>query len=261
MGRLAVSNGTTVVDVPAYSGLRGQAFAATADGQWTTASGGPGGNLNRAIYVQYTVSTTTGYRARIDSLILNTAFYASSSNTKLAVVYSMSGFATDSSEVTGFTFAAPKVLIQDNSGPSVNHRIPLNGSSGIQVLNGQTLTIRLYYSCGSTSAGRYAMLKDVIAKGQSIQDGATSIRTTVMPPGFGLFPNPARDHVWLKHPRSLSDTRILIYNVQGMKVTEQAVRAQMTDTRVGLPGLPNGQYVLSYQRRDERVIIPFILAE
>ncbi len=261
MGRLAVSNGTTVVDVPAYSGQRGQAFAATADGQWTTASGGPGGNLNRAIYVQYTVSTTTGYRARIDSLILNTAFYASSSNTKLAVVYSMSGFATDSSEVTGFTFAAPKVLIQDNSGPSVIHRIPLNGSSGIQVLNGQTLTIRLYYSCGSTSAGRYAMLKDVIAKGQSIQDGATSIRTTVMPPGFALFPNPARDHVWLKHPRSLSDTRILIYNVQGMKVIEQSVRAQMTDTRVGLPGLPNGQYVLSYQRRDERVIIPFILAE
>jgi hypothetical protein len=65
----------------------------------------------------------------------------------------------------------------------------------------------------------------------------------------------------LKHPRSLSDTRILIYNVQGMKVSEQPVRPQMTDTRVRLPALPNGQYVLSYQRREDRVIIPFILAE
>jgi pectin methylesterase-like acyl-CoA thioesterase len=258
--RMVVSNGTTVPDVPAYSGQRGQAFAATADGFWTTASGGPGGNLNRAIYAQYSISTTTGYKARIDSLILNTAFYASSSNTKLAIVYSLSGFVNDSTEVNGYSFASPKVLVQDNTGPSVNLRMPLNGSSGVQILNGQTLTIRLYYSCGSTSAGRYALLKDVIAKGLSVQDGATAIRTVVLPPGFSLFPNPAQSQVRLRHPRSVNGTRISVYNVEGMKVLDQPVRYAVTETRVDMPLLPRGQYLLSYQMKDERVIIPFILA-
>ena len=258
--RMTVSNGTTVADLPACSAQRGQAFAATADGFWTTASGGPGGNLNRAIYAQYTISTTTGYKARIDSLILNTAFYASSSNTKLAIVYSLTGFTNDSTEVNGYSFASPKVLVQDNTGPSVNLRMPLNGSSGVQLLNGQTLTIRLYYSCGSTSAGRYAMLKDVIAKGQAVQDGATAIQTVVLPPGFSLFPNPAQSQVRLRHPRSVNGTRILVYNIGGMKVLEQPVRSAVTETRVDMPLLPKGQYLLSYQLKDERVIIPFILA-
>jgi pectinesterase len=258
--RMTVSNGTTVADLPAYSGQRGQAFAATADGFWTTASGGPGGNLNRAIYAQYTISTTTGYKARIDSLILNTAFYASSSNTKLAIVYSLTGFANDSTEVNGYSFASPKVLVQDNTGPSVNLRMPLNGSSGVQLMNGQTMTIRLYYSCGSTSAGRYAMLKDVVAKGQAVQDGATAIQTVVLPPGFSLFPNPAQSQVRLRHPRSVNGTRILVYNIGGMKVLEQPVRSAVTETRVDMPLLPKGQYLLSYQLKDERVIIPFILA-
>lgn len=259
--RLVVSHGVTVSDVPAYSGGRGQAFAATADGYWTTASGGPGGNLNRGVYQQFTVSMATGFKARIDSLILNTAFYASSSNTKLAVVYSLSGFVSDSVEVTGYSFALPKVLVQDNAGPSVNLRIPFSGSAGIQIATGQLITVRLYYSCGSTSAGRYALLRDLIFKGLVTQDGATAVRTTVMPPGYGLFPNPARDRVWLKHPRSINGTRILVYDARGVRVAAQSVRAQSTDTRIDVPGLPRGQYILSYQFREERVIIPFILAE
>jgi len=36
------------------------------------------------------------------------------------------------------------------------------------LLSGETLTIRLYFSCGSTSAGRYAMLKNVIVKGEAL---------------------------------------------------------------------------------------------
>jgi pectinesterase len=127
-------------------------------------------------------------------------------------------------------------------------------------LNGQTLTIRLYYSCGSTSAGRYALLKDVIAKGQTFQDGATAIRTVVLPPGFSLFPNPAQSQVRLRHPRSVNGTRISVYNVEGMKVLDQPVRSAVTETRVDMPLLPRGQYLLSYQMKDERVIIPFILA-
>jgi hypothetical protein len=88
-----------------YSHTRGQVFAATSKGLWTTAEGGPGGNLNRTNYEQFTITAAAGYSTRVDSLIFNTAFYASASNIKLAVVYSRSGFTADSMEVIGYEFA------------------------------------------------------------------------------------------------------------------------------------------------------------
>src|SRR5829696_1119730 len=169
--RLYSSNGTTVTAVKAYSTTHGQAFAPSAggDGLWTTAAGGPGGNLTRVHYEQFTVTAAAGYTVKIDSVLLNAAFYASSSNTKLAVVYSKSGFTTaDSVEVAAASFAAPKLLIQDNTGPnSANSKyaLLLANENGVMLEAGQMLTIRLYFSCGSTSTGRYGMLKNVTVKG------------------------------------------------------------------------------------------------
>jgi pectinesterase len=47
LSRLVLSDGMTVPAVPAYSPTHGEAFAVTPDGLWTTAAGGPGGNLSR----------------------------------------------------------------------------------------------------------------------------------------------------------------------------------------------------------------------
>ena len=179
--KLYVSNGTTLPAVPAYSVARGQAFGATAngDGSWGTAAGGPGGNLNRTFYEQFTV-TATGASVRIDSLILTSAFYNTSSNTKLGVVYSKTGFTTDdsttnsisgvdqtSAAVTG-TFATPIALANQTAGPSNTYRLTIGGIGGDTLVSGETLTIRLYFSCGSTSNARYAMLKNVIVKGEAL---------------------------------------------------------------------------------------------
>jgi len=178
--RFYVSNGTTVATVPAYSPLFGQAFSATAngDGSWTTASGGPGGNLSRLHYEQFTITPDGNYNVTVDSLTLSTSFYATSSNTKLAVVYSLSGFVSDSTNVTGGTgptgllaasanggFTTPVLLNNQQTNTTDNFRFALNNASGVLVAAGKTLTIRLYYSCGSTSTGRYAKIKDVIAMG------------------------------------------------------------------------------------------------
>ncbi len=46
-----------------------------------------------------------------------------------------------------------------------SYRLALNGSAGITLISGQILTIRLYFSCGSSSAGRYGKVKDVFIKG------------------------------------------------------------------------------------------------
>jgi pectinesterase len=181
MRNFYVSNGTTVPAIRAYSNTFGQAFGTTAngDGSWGTATGGPGGNLNRRFYEQFTVTAAAGKTLRVDSLVLTTAFYNTSSNTKLAVVWSRSGFASDSADVIGGrgpagglqstangAFATPIVLANQTAGPSNTYRLSLTGASGVTLTAGQTLTLRLYYSCGSSSAGRYAMLKNVYVTGE-----------------------------------------------------------------------------------------------
>ncbi|MDB5252894.1 MAG: Pectinesterase [Flaviaesturariibacter sp.] len=162
------SNGTTVAVVPAYSTARGQAFGpgTTGDGTWGTPSG-PGGNLSRVYYEQFTVTASSGYFVRVDSIIATSAFYNTSSNTKLAVVYSLSNFVSDSADVSAAAgpFATPIALTNQTAGPTVVYAMSVNGATGITVPAGQTLTFRLYYSCGSTTAGRYALLKDVKVKG------------------------------------------------------------------------------------------------
>ena len=178
--RFFVSNGTTVPAVPAYSSLLGQSFSATAngDGSWTTASGGPGGNLSRIHYEQFTITPESNYNVTVDTLVVSSSFYGTNSNTKLAVVYSLSGFATDSANVTGGTgptglmaatangaFTTPVLLNNQQTGTTDVFRFALNNAAGIEVLAGKTLTVRLYFSCGSTSTGRYGKVKDVYAKG------------------------------------------------------------------------------------------------
>jgi len=180
---LYVSNNATSPAFAPYSGTFGLSFGpsttSTSSGLWTTANNGPAGNLSRIHYLQFTISGNTGYSVRIDSLILASAFYNTSSSTRLAVVYSKSGFASDSSDITvggtlagsalGSTayggFTNPILLANQTGGPTNIYRLPLNGATGVSLTSGQTLTVRLYFSCSSTGTPRYGFLKNVQAKG------------------------------------------------------------------------------------------------
>ncbi|MFY7965831.1 MAG: pectinesterase family protein [Chitinophagaceae bacterium] len=181
--RLFVSNNATTPAFPPYSGTYGLAFGpsttTTSNGLWTTANNGTGGNLSRLHYLQFTISGETGYGVRIDSLILSSAFYNTNSNTRLAVVYSKSGFASDSADITSGgtlagsalsgtafgSFANPIALANQTGGPTNVYRLPLNSSTGVTLTSGQTLTVRLYFACGSTGTPRHAFLKNVQLKG------------------------------------------------------------------------------------------------
>jgi pectin methylesterase-like acyl-CoA thioesterase len=167
--RLSLSDGSVI---PAYSSLLGQSFAPTAAGLWSTAAPGPGGNLNRTFYEEFTITAASTHTLKIDSIILNNSFYATTSNTKLAIVYSKNGFSTsprDSVEVANATFAAPTVLtVNENSATTNNFRYALNSTTGVTINAGQTLYVRIYNSCGSSSTGRYSKLKDVQFKGVTV---------------------------------------------------------------------------------------------
>lgn len=165
------SNGTAVPAIPAYSTQFGQAFGATpnGDGSWGTAAGGPGGTLRRTFWEQFNITPDAGYTVEVDSIYITGAFYNTSSNTRLAVVYSKSNFTADSSDV--FTipggFANPNTLANQTGGPTQVFALSVAGLGGITLQPGQTLSFRLYFSCGSSSSGRYAMLKNVKIVGKS----------------------------------------------------------------------------------------------
>jgi hypothetical protein len=188
LNKLVLSTDATV---PAYSTLHGQAYASTADGSWATTSGGPGAALNWQFYEQFTVVAANTHTMRVDSIILSTSFYNTSSGTKMAVAYSKTGFRNDSTEIsvvakngTPLTAAANgnfknsfDVSNQTGGNPDVFALLP-NGSVGVSVKTGDTLSFRIYHCTSSGSAVRFVKLKNVIVKGAVIKNAVTPVITT-----------------------------------------------------------------------------------
>ncbi len=259
---LYVSNGTTLSTIPAYTTQFGQALGATAngDGTWTAV----GGTLKRNYYEQFTV-TATGGAVRLDSLLLSSAFYNTSSNTKLAVVYSKSNFVSDSTDVSGGTgnglsstaygsFAAPILLPNQTSGPTNVYHLVLNGSTGVSLTAGQTLTIRLYWACGSTGTPRYAMLKNVVVKGAP--QAVTATATAAPAADMQLYPNPTADgHLTLALQNVREAMQLSISNTLGQRVYATTVPAGLGSQSLDLSALKPGVYlVLARTASGEQVV-------
>jgi pectin methylesterase-like acyl-CoA thioesterase len=178
LNNLTVSNGSPIAP---YSTAYGQAFGMSTNGDatWTTGSG----NLNRTVYEQFVVKPTSGYSLRIDSVVVNSAFYLTGSSLRMAVGYSKSNFTTnDSAEITGGTNAGATLTTatngtfsksftitrQDanNTTPASNYRLALNGTTGITLAPTDSLVVRIYMATGSTGTPRYGFLRDMIVKGE-----------------------------------------------------------------------------------------------
>jgi pectin methylesterase-like acyl-CoA thioesterase len=255
---MSVSNGTTVATIPAYSPVLGMSFAAGTDGSglWTTAAGGNGGNLNRSFYVEYKITAAASRRVRVDSMVFNLSYVSTASNTRLAIVYSTTGFATDSANITGGigpdgqplaasangTFAAPVLALQENASTTNNYRFALNGATGVTLQAGQTLTIRTYHACGSTSNGRYAKIKDLAFVGES----RSTVSTQETPPSlFSLSPNPASTFLMLQHPTLKGTAVFSIYDLSGKKLLSQKTNGDTT--RLNIEPLVSGVYLVECQ--------------
>ena len=190
--RLFVSDGAAL---PAYSTTHGMAVAPSADGYWTAAKGGNSNNLSRAISQQFVIKAKTGYSLRVDSLAMKSALFAAASG-KIAIVYSKTGFKSDSAECTGGimpngslitsaangSFAAPFLPVNESAETVSQYRLALKGSEGIALAAGDSLTVRMYFSTGSTSAGRYAKIKNVEFTGISTATAVQNPSVTVSTP-------------------------------------------------------------------------------
>jgi pectin methylesterase-like acyl-CoA thioesterase len=247
---LYLSNGTTLSTTPAYSTRFGQALGASGngDGTWTAV----GGTLKRNYYEQFTV-TASGGAVRLDSLLLSSAFYNTSSTTRLAVVYSKSGFVADSSDVSGGvgpglsstaygSFVAPIALPNQPNGPTNVYRLVLNGSSGLTLAAGQTLTLRLYWACGSTGTPRYALLKNVVVKGAAQVITATA---SAQAADMQLYPNPTPDgRLTLALRNYREPAQLSILNALGQRVASATVPAGAASQVLDLSGLAPGVYTV-----------------
>ncbi|PHN01651.1 pectinesterase family protein [Flavilitoribacter nigricans] len=249
--RLYLSNGTQVPDISAYSEKYGQAFGSTAngDGTWSSSQGGPGGSLKRTFYEEFTVTAQTGYQVRVDSLYLNAAFYNTSSNTQVGVVYSLSNFTSDSTDVTTVPggFANPIPLANQTGGPTNRYGLALAGLEGVTLEPGQQLSVRLYFSCSSSSAGRYAMLKDIKFTGLATESTVDAREERLPASAIRLYPNPARDRLWLEHPQAGRNSSITIFNAQGQLITHTICAPQTRRTEILLTDLPGGWYYAAFR--------------
>ena len=260
--RMAVSDASTVPTIRGYSSQFGQALAPTAAGAWSTATMPPapvtvGANLDRRYYEQFTITAAAGRLLRLDSLSMKAAFY-NTSNGRMAIVYSLSGFTADSTNIpaggtvggttlpatgTG-AFNLPVALANQTSGPTNVYRFPLSGTAGgVTLAAGQTLTVRLYFGAGTSSSGRYALLKDVLFKGEDLV--VASANRPLAGTSLSVFPSPTLDGqltVELEGYRHAVELTVL--NTLGQIVQHRAVAAGQRQQLFDLTALPAGVYVL-----------------
>lgn len=272
--RLYSANGTTVAIVKDYSSLYGQAFGASknGDGSWSESAGGPGANLNREVYQQFTITTREGHSVRIDSLVLSTAFYNTTENSYMAVAYSKSGFETDAADMTTATgpegtladdangsFDSPLIVPKNNAGPRYTYRFALNELEGVMLGPEETLTIRLYFSSADSGPGLYAMLKNVEVKGAGVEvTEPTQVLHAETPAKLKVYPNPAANTLLVSHPENTRAASIVLYSFTGQKITSYPVREGMAETRLNISSLEDGHYFIVFRSDQKQFAIRLI---
>ncbi|UOQ74867.1 T9SS type A sorting domain-containing protein [Hymenobacter cellulosilyticus] len=189
---------------------------------------------------------------RVDSVLFTSYVTGSTSNTKMAVVWSRSSFATDSADVSGGRGPAGMLPSTANAGfptpvllgTQAAYRLAFAGASGTTLQPGQRLTFRVYFSCGSTTTTtRFATLKNVLVKGEAQVVTGTRRTTNTT---WQLYPNPATAEVLLVHPVATQETVITVYSPMGQRVATIACPVGSQQTLLDMQHLTSSQYLVHY---------------
>ncbi|MCB2379564.1 T9SS type A sorting domain-containing protein [Hymenobacter sp. BT635] len=284
--RLTLSDGQVPTGAAAYapySAATGQAFAVQANGGgWSsnaTPTPGPGANPRRTFYQQFTATATAA--TRLDSVILDAAMVSTAAG-KIVVMYSLSNFTADSASITGSkgpainnsTVITPGGVLPANANGSFGtgtgsissngavlpqyatggvpstFRFALNGTDGVTLTAGQTLTMRLYFGAGSSGVGRYVLLKNVTLKSRQ---PALSNKQAVAKQSLNVYPNPAQDNLQVAHPAAAKGATVAVYSFNGQKVASFTAQPNTTSTDVRLSTLAAGMYMVEYSDGQQRI--------
>lgn len=277
--RLVLSNGQVPTGATAYAPYSslGQAIGVNPDGSgWsaTAPSTGPGGSPRRTFSEQFSFAATAA--KQVDSLIFTASVVLSASG-KVAVVYSRSNFATDSSDVSGGKGPGGVLASTANATFGVNattgtagatanngavlpqydatmsnatrtFRLALNGATGLALAAGQNLTVRLYFGVASTGVGRYVLLRNVILKSRQVALAARSAVAT----NLAVYPNPVQNRLMVPHAAASSAARVAVFSTIGTHVAAFAAQPGTTETAVDLDSLAKGLYLVEYTDGGQR---------
>ncbi len=89
----------------------------------------------------------------------------------------------------------------------------------------------VFYASDGTSTG-YELWATI--------DGVTSVNDELLPANYSIYPNPARDHIFVRSAEK--DADISVYDISGVKV--KSVSSTGEQTRVDIEELKNGIYVV-----------------
>jgi len=278
---VTISTGNTMA-YPTYSKAMGQALGwNAAGGGWSSGATppGPGSTVRRGNYEEF--SFTTSGAAQADSLIF-TCSVANSTAGVMALTYSRTGFATDSAEFTGgkgpngvlaatangtFTAvgSAPSNAAAANrltlpsydatmAGSTRTFRMAFNGANGLALVAGNKLTVRMHFGVGSSSDGRYVLLKNVTVKSKQVALATRAVAST----NLGVYPNPAQGSLTVPHAAASPAAQVVVYSTTGARIFAQAAQPGSLETTVRLDALAKGLYLVEYadggQRSTARIV-------
>jgi hypothetical protein len=130
----------------------------------------------------------------------------------------------------------------------------LNGANGVVLTAGQTLTVRIHPAVGSSSGGRYVLLRNVTLKSQQTLLAARNAVQT----NLAVYPNPTQSQLTVPHTAASRDARVTVFSTTGSKVAAFAAQAGSTATALDLSALPKGLYLVEYadgaQRSSARIV-------
>ena len=252
---------------------------------------GTGGSPRRRFYEQFSVAAT-GAAVRFDSVVFNANVFNSAAG-KVAVAWSLTNFVSDSASVTGGKGPAinnstttrtggPLAATENgsfgvgasgNAGEIANnsallpqttgsistlpdlYSFALAGGTGVIVPAGQTLTVRIYPAVGSSSGGRYFLLRNMTLKSTQV---ALATRAGLVATNVAAYPNPAQGLVNVPHTAASRDARVTVFNTTGAQVASFGAQLGSTETAVDLGSLARGLYLVEYadggQRSSARIV-------
>ncbi|GAB3876535.1 hypothetical protein GCM10028824_34250 [Hymenobacter segetis] len=240
---------------------------------------GTGGSPRRRFYQQFSVGAT-GAAVRFDSVVFNANVFNSAAG-KVAVAWSLTNFVSDSASVTGGkgpainnstnTRAGGPLLATENGSfgvgtsgnpgeiannsailPSTSgtttsvpdlYTFALAAATGVTVPAGQTLTVRIYPAVGSSSGGRYFLMRNVTLKSRQ---AALATRAGLATTNLAAYPNPVQNRLSVPHTAASRDARVTVFSTTGARVASFSAQPGTTETAVDLSNLSRGLYLVEY---------------
>lgn len=215
-------------------------------------------------YSEYKVAPVAGKHFKVQTISLDFGDAGSTSVMKANVYYSLDGFATAGTLLNPSPLTLPKYSATELFTNATFSNL------GIDVLSGQTLTVRVYpWWPSAASTTKYLVERNIIISGKA---APTGVVISSVPQGrdrltlnqvedekeLNVYPNPTNSRLTVTFPAASAGSKITIINTAGLKMLEQSVATGSSQVSQDVSGLAAGNYFLIYDSGASRKTKQFL---